>query len=398
MGATPPHASEKVGAVVPDRPGLGPRCLGARRDTRPDRASRASVLVIVLVTVLFTAAALVAFVEKAGDDLIVEAREVTARRLRQEAYSALEVTLGVLEDFRLVNGGLRSPAEGWNDPLAFAGWAPRDGCTVEIAFEDESGKLSLPHVEAATLLNLFEAWGLAQADAERLSDTLLGWMRKDHVYSQRTPDYEQGPLPYTAPLRSLRSYSELAAIDYAREVFYDDNGRPNELWQRFVAAISLLDFKQTNLNGAGGDVVTAMGSLDRSQQQQLGDYLKGTGDRAREGPGFFGSAAEATNVIGAALPPGYGTEIAALRIHITVHEGRAAFRLTTVVAPSGGATTVQAVAPAAADGKLAQSTTTAANQPKAAADTPKKLNYPFTLLEIRENAEIAAVPAPPTKA
>ena len=57
-------------------------------------------MVIVLVTLLFTTIALVAFVEKASDDLLVEAREAASRRLRQEAYSALEVTLCVLEEFR----------------------------------------------------------------------------------------------------------------------------------------------------------------------------------------------------------------------------------------------------------------------------------------------------------
>ena len=54
---------------------------------------RASVLVIVMITILFTAFALVAFIEKAGNDLLVEHREAQARRLRMEAYSALEVTL-----------------------------------------------------------------------------------------------------------------------------------------------------------------------------------------------------------------------------------------------------------------------------------------------------------------
>jgi hypothetical protein len=69
------------------------------------------------------------------------------------------------------------------------------------------------------------------------------------------------------------------------------------------------------------------------------------------------------------------------------------------VAPSGGATAVQEIA--ANSG--ADSTET---PPKEAPKTPagedsagaKKLNYPFTLLEIRENAEISAVSAAPTKA
>ena len=360
------------------------------------------MLVIVLVTILFASAALVMFIEKASDDLVVDAREAAARRLRQEAYSALDVTLAVLTDFRMVNGGLHSVAEGWNDPLGFAGWEPREGCTAEVSFEDESGKLSLPHADSATLVNLFQGWGMSQVNAEHLADVLLAWMQKDHVTSSATPpDYDQGALPYTAPLRSLRSFSELSAIDYARDVFYDDNGRPNDLWARFVGAVSLYDFKQTNINGARGDVLGALGSLDITQQKQLAEYLDGTGSRAREGPAFFESTSEAANVIGTGvLPQGYGTQISALRINITIHEGRTAFHLSVVVTSPGGASAVQAVASTNSSNPSSSTSpaATPAASPAASANSAKKLNYPFTLLEIKENAEIAVVPAPSTKA
>ena len=359
------------------------------------------MLVIVLVTLMFTTIALVAFVEKASDDLLVEAREAAGRRLRQEAYSALEVTLGVLEDFRLVNGGLRSPAEGWADPLAFANWEPSEGRTVEVSFEDESGKLSLPHVELTTLVSLFQGWGLLQADAERLADALLGWMKKEHVSSSaRLPEYDRASLPYGPPLRSLRSYSELAAIDYAREMFYDENGLPNELWHRFVQAISLYDFKETNLNGLSGNLLNDLGLIDDSQQRQFEDFRSGTGTHARTGPGFFESPADAASVLGAqAALTGYGTQISALRVILTVREGQTNFRLSVVVAPSGGATAVQEVAVST---RLTEAETPAA-QPKKPGngENPagtKKLNYPFTLLEIRENAEISPVSALTTQA
>lgn len=362
-----------------------------------------SVLVIVLVTILFATVALVAFVEKAGDDLMVEAREAAARRLRKDAYSALEVTLGVLEDFRLVNGALRSPAEGWSEPLAFAGWEPADGYEVEVTFDDESGKLSLPHAELVTLVNLFHGWGMAQTDAERLADALLGWMKKDHVPSSaRPPDYDQGPLPYLAPLRPMRSYSELQAIDYARDVFYDEKGQPTELWHRFVAAVSLFDFKETNLNGLNSTLLSDLGIIDAAQQRQFEDFRNGTGSRARQGPGFFESTADAASVLGTQTASGYGTQISALRINVTVRQGRTEFKLSVVVAPSGGAKVVQEVA-----------TNTSLTTPGDPASTPavvpsgsegenqaatKKLNYPFTLLEIKENAEISAVSPTPTKA
>lgn len=375
--------------------------------------ARGSVLVIVLVTLLFVSTALLIFMERAGDDLIVEAREATARRLRLEAYSALDVTLAVLEDFRIVNGGLRSPAEGWGDPLGFAGWAPSEGRTVEITFEDESSKLSLPQADAATLLRLFDSWELPQADAERLVDAMLGWMRKDHVpTTSRTPDYEQGPLPYVSPERSLRSYQELAAIDYAREVFFDEDGRPNELWQRFVDATSLYDFKQSNVNGGRADVLAAFGIEDPMQQRRVSDYLKGTGDRAYSGPGYFETPDEMAALVGGgAVPQNAGTMISALRINLVVREGRSEFRISTVIAPQGGA---KPVGPSTVDtegsteeqppeetaaAQPPEPDTTAANQSETrSSDQAKKLRYPFTLLEIRENDENSAVPSAPTNA
>ena len=77
------------------------------------------MLVIVMMTLLFAAMAVIAFMEKASNDLLVEQRAAQDRRLRTEAYSALETVLAVLEEFRSVDNGLRSPAEGWADPLGF---------------------------------------------------------------------------------------------------------------------------------------------------------------------------------------------------------------------------------------------------------------------------------------
>lgn len=370
------------------------------------RPTRASVLVIVLVTILFVSTALILFVERAGDDLIIDAREATARRLRVEAYSALDVTLAVLEDFRIANGGLRSPAEGWGDPLGFAGWAPANGRVAEISFEDESGKISLPQADATTLMNLFEAWEISKADAERLVDALLGWMKADHVNATAlSPDYERGPLPYRPPHRSLRSYQELAAIEHARDLFYDDKGRPNELWRRFVEATSLYDFKQTNVNGGRGDVLAAFGVGDPAQQRRVADYLRGTGDRAYSGPGYFETPDQLAALVGAgALPAGAGTEISALRVNVTIREGRSEFRVSVVIAPEGGAKAVEPAKnidptkeqPANSSTEGAAGTGTEGEGSSAAAG--KKLRYPFTLLEIRENAEISAVPPGPTNA
>lgn len=352
------------------------------------------MLVIVLVTIAFTSLALVAFIEQAGNDLLVEARAAAARRLRQEAYSTLEVTLATLQGFIQADNGLHHPAEGWGDPLGFAGWTPRAGCTAAVTLEDESAKLPLGRVDATTLVNLFEAWQLSPADAQRLADALLGWMRKDYVPASGEPtDYDQREIPYNAPGRPLRSFSELAAIDVARGVFYDDQGRLNDLGRRFAATFSLYDYPQVNLNGATPDLLAALGFTDSSQQQRLHDYLAGTGSYVAKGPQWLNSANDANAVLGSGtLPPLAGTQVRALRVNVVVREGGVEFRLTAVVAPAGGASTVRTTATAdtaGASGQQAPAASTPAVAPLAPA---ARLNYPFTLLEILENAEMSRLP------
>lgn len=379
------------------------------------RSRRASIIVVVMITLLFATFALIAFMEKAANDLLIDHRAILNKRLRMEAYSALEVTLAVLERFREVNNGLRSPAEGWNDPLEFAGYTPFEGRTVRVEFEDESGKISLPRVNPQVLVNLFKNWELPDHEAEELADALMGWMSKSHVYSTAVnPDYETREIPYETPGRPLRSFQELAAIEKVREKFYDEDGRPNDLWRRFAGAMSLLNFARPNINGALPDTMAAVAMLEPTQQGYIQDYIRGSGSYAGQGPGYFRSPGDAQQVAGASLN-GFGATISALRIHVTVLEGTSEYRLSAVIAPPGGATTVQTNATAqrqqaSADAKQAgQAKQPNPNQavpppnPNASARgaqdaNARNLRYPFTLLEIQENEDIPPSPPPPPPA
>ena len=367
---------------------------------------RSSVIVLVLVMMVFTATALTALVEKAGTDLMVEVREADSRRLRQEAFSALEVTLAVLEDFRQADNGLHSAAEGWGDPLGWAGWKPSQGRTVEVSTQDESGKIPLGRADMTTLTNLFEYWQMSPADSEKLADALLGWMQKGYVYTTAmTPDYSQATVPYAEPERALRSFGELAAIDYARDVLFDENGLPNGNYWRLVNDVSIFTFPQPDVNGANADVMASVGQYTDSQRQQIGDFLAGRGQYAQLGQQWFRSSATLASVAGLggnAAP--FGTTITALRILVTVREGSSQYRLSAVVAPQGGATINQtnatnATSAAAGASATAAKSLTSASQPSStatsaatAAAASQSINYPFTLLEMLENDEI---PQPP---
>ncbi len=392
-----------------------PRCasIGRCRGRAPAvPARRGSVLVIVLVTIVFATAALTIFMERAGTDLLIEVKAADADRLRLEAYSALETTLAVLDAFHDVGKGLHSPAEGWEDPLAFANYEPGDGRKIEITFEDESGKLSLPSATAVTMKPLFESWGMTQSNAEKLADALLGWMKKEHLPTAASAptadDYDRGELPFEPPERPLRSYGELAAIEYAREVFFDETGAPNDLHRQFVSAFSLYSFKNSNANAAVPGVFAALGADDPDSQRRLGEH------RTRQGQfsaarGYFRNSQELAGVVGGQSPLSkLDTKISALRINLLVTEGQANYRLSVLVAPPGGATIpAQGAAKKKGDKESAENPDA---KPAAAANSAnltgnnkngqaKKLNYPFAVLEIRENDAApllsAAAPAAP---
>jgi hypothetical protein len=390
------------------------------RTVTPAGRRLGSIIVLVMVTLLLTAAALVAFLDKAGTDLLVAARDAQAARMRPEAYSALEVTLAVLQDFRLADGNqLRAPTEGWSDPLGWAGWTPTDpNHTVDVSFQDESAKIPLIRVDSTTLLNLFESPGygsMAASDAQKLVDAILGWMRPNYTpVSTVQPDYPQSTLAYAAPGRAIRSFSELAAIDVVRDEFFDANGRPNALWWQFYSDFSVFNFRNVNINAANADVLAAVGQFDTNQQQDVASYLAGTSQFSTLGRKWFTNQADLQVVTG---PAGnlnaFAFTIRALRILITVHEGGATYALSAVVAPPGGATAVmttatdvqKAVAASASGptGETASNITTntgsqvstvpTAAQTSAAAQA--NIQFPFTVLEIRENDEILIPPPPP---
>jgi general secretion pathway protein K len=371
-----------------------------------------------MVTLLLTAAALVAFLDKASNDLLVEARSAEAARLRPDAYSALEVTLAVLEDFRQADNGLHHPNEGWGDPLGWAGWTPPDGATVDVAFQDESGKLPLAHTNEATMLLLFEAWQMEPNDAQKLTDELQSWMHLNYTAaSPLNPDYEQSAIPYDPPGRALRSYSELAAIDGARDFFYT-NGRPNDMYWRFYNDFSIFNFARPNVNGANGDVFAALGQFNAQQDTQIALRLSGTIASSKLVHPWFADAADLETSIAADVgnPRSFAYTVSALRIVITVHDHAAQYRLSVVVAPAtGGARTVQATATdvkaneqtsasgepvgtISVNSKAQTSTAATQAQQNAAQATAVNLKFPFTLLEILENDAIPNAPAPPAAA
>lgn len=353
------------------------------------RSRRGSVIVVVLVTLIFAALLLTRIIESGSPDLLIAMRQADRERLRADAYGALETTLAVLMDFRVVDGGLYSPAQGWADPLDYAGYVPREGVTVAVAFEDESAKLSLPALTPDGLELLLVQLGLQDAEAARVADAMFVWMHQGHAAvdsSAGASAYERGDPPATPPLRPLRSFGELASILVARDHFFDADGRPTPLFDAFQRAVSLYRFNGTNVNSAGEAALRASGWDDR-QSQTLRQHLD-VPTRTGSNRPYLRSVQEARQVAGNPAMQNLGVQVQVLRIHVTARQGAAQLTLSALVTWPGVASL-----PGAAPGNPQRPNRPNGGQagvPAAGESSANSLRYPYTVLEVIETT----LPAP----
>jgi hypothetical protein len=347
------------------------------------------VVVLVLVTLLLAAFLLTAFIRRSGTELLADARAAQQKDLRAEAYSVLETTLAVLADYRTAEGLLRSPAETWGDPLTDTGYVPSEAREVEVVFEDESAKLSLPNAAPEELQAAMEFGGVERNEAERLAGALHAWIReapKEAALDLDAPDYSRAEPAYKPARRALRSWRELAAVELDRHVFFDEAGRPTAALEAFAREVSLYPFAKTNLNSARAGTLAALG-LGAGEVQSLENYRERPKPKGETG--VFRSLTEASTVLGAAVAgEKFGVGIEVLRIQITVRQGAIAYRLACVIATTASArqSTARRDQPGPTAGATGATTSPGPER--------KVLNLPFAVLEIKEGAEAPAEPPP----
>lgn len=339
------------------------------------RRSRGSVIIFVLGIILLAAFLITRLMDRAAVDLAAENKAARRAGLRQEAVSAIEAGLAVLADHAAVDNGLHDPRDGWGRPLELIDYQPSEGFIAEVTVEDETGKLSLPLATADKLAAYLDAIGCPATATDPLVDAVLSWTRPDHIPLEGEGlEFDVATLPYVAPQRALRSFEELRAIPAARALFFDEQGRWNELGLRFKAGASLFSFNATNVNTAGAETLLAHG-LDLARIGAIE-----TARQAGLQPGAaYRTPAELSGAWGSnGTPPGLGTEAICFHLVVQVRQGGRGYRLDAWVGRPGS------VAPSA----VARRQPSASAQPEAASvrnNPRKRLDYPFQILELREN-------------
>ena len=109
--------------------------------------------------------------------------------LRMHAYSALDVAVGVLNEFMMFEKTLYAPSQGWGDPLAYSEIEPIDpSIKWSISLVDESGKIPISKVSEKDLVSLFATM---RAEGDSLVDDDDGQAFYDAMVDWQDPDDEE---------------------------------------------------------------------------------------------------------------------------------------------------------------------------------------------------------------
>lgn len=360
------------------------------------RSRRGSVLALVLALIVLLSFITIAFIEDAKDKIIYDALFHQHEDLRAEGYSALDITLGVLNVFQEMDGDLWGPEQGWRDPLQYADFEPLPNTRIEVDFRDESGRFGLAEADFNLLLLVFEELGFDRPAQEELADHLLDWMDDDdlsRLNGMDAEDYRDLDPPYLPTNGPLRSWDELALIPAFKEHFWDEDGIPLPALESFKSAFSLYNDGPVNINAAPPLVVNVLDEMGVIDSRNLEDYRSGpdrelgTEDdrpiRSAEDGGIFLNAEEAGKA---------GTTSSLLEVTITAHRGESVFLLRALVSWRGAQTNANA-------GEAAVEETTEAARTDGEQDADRRargsaqtatgdaaaLGYPFEILWIAEN-------------
>jgi type II secretory pathway component PulK len=357
-------ASPTGSAGAPPASSLAPR---RGLESPPYTQQRGSVILFVLGLILLTALLLTQFIDRAHTELLTEARRSQLAPLREEAYSALQVSFASLADFAALDQGLNSPAQGWGEPLAHADYTPPLGFAVTAEIIDDTGRLSLVNRDPAALQALLRELGVSATDADAFIEAYLAWTESEAIARSLSGMIDAGddtPV-LTAPQAALRSYEELRFIPAIRDVLCDEQGDWNETGRAFLANVTLHPVNVINLNSASPELLSALGYDPATVAAQREAALGPT-------PNVFYSTADLSAAAGAPVVS-VGTDATLLRIRITTAYGARRFSLDVVVESGRGGNQSRPEDPDAA-------------QTEPRPWTRNSIDSGFRILEIRENS------------
>lgn len=275
------------------------------------------------------------FLDTATRQMRMRAVEMGRTDLRMTAYSALEVTLAVMAEFNEIDEGLNRPSQGWGDPIGYAGLTWPDGVTVKVTIEDETGRIPLNPMPEADIRALLYYLDIDYSDADIMVDSLADWTDENDMHRLNGAEedyYDREDPPYRPPNGPLTSFENLSKIRGFKEQFFDEDGNPNELYYRFISAVSLHNTNKVNINTAPMDVLAAYAGESSFDENYFDDYMSGQDRIGGNMDDAIIRSSEDLHMAGySGKSDALGFSVAIARVRVEVSAGEKRFSLTALV-------------------------------------------------------------------
>jgi hypothetical protein len=366
----------------------------ARKPTRDCRRKAGSVLIFVLALVVLLSVLGMRLMEETIREMQHMSQFHRRDDLRIHAYSALEIAVGTLAEWKEVQQKLYASAQAWATPIDYAEISPPDGIDWDVHIEVENGKIPLaqlrkdPNLLASFFESMFDEENNAVGYDESLkyADAFLDWEDADEnhrVGGAESPDYyEDLEPPYFAPNRPLTSFEEFRVIkgfgpdlEDSEEggLFFDANGNQNANFQNFKNSVSLSTSQELNVNESSEFLRNFLSGDNDFGSDELNDFLTGEGNfGGDEGERrYFQNTSDHRLESLKARGVAFGVESKAFRIKVTISRGKGTFVLWALLEDSGGSPT--------------QSSTSLSTQAVEAKKRFDALKYPYRIIALREN-------------
>ncbi len=355
---------------------------------------RGAILVFVLALIVFISVLCMRLMKETVQELRHVSQHHRRDDLRVNAYSALDLAAGVLNEFKSIEGALYDPTQGWGDPLSWAEVSPLDPMiTWDIKIVDESAKINPRNASKKDLIAMFALMHNKtgsrpdQDDGEPYYDAWMDWEDADDDEREEGAEddyYEKFDPPYFTPGKKVQSFEEFRMIkgfsydenlgEYSG-LFFSENGNETVNMKNFRSAFSFFNEGPVNINGASSFLKRFLcGDNDSLHEEILAGPRFGTG-----GEPYFTNLSD-PNISQLQAIRGIKITCAAtlFRVNITVSRGKARFRLQAIISSD---TTAAKSSSSKKSDNIQQKL-----RPRAAQNV--SLNYPFRILSIRENENL----------
>ncbi|MDA7757088.1 general secretion pathway protein GspK [Opitutales bacterium] len=363
---------------------------------------RGSILVFVLALIVLLSVLSLRLMKETAQELRHVSQFHKRDDLRTYAYSALDLTVGVLNEFRMILGKLDDRGLGWGDPLEYAGISPSDiaatgeeeslnsPITWSVRLLDESGKIPFHEIKEKDLVSLFafmKAGGdsiVNDDDGEPLVDALADWQDKDDEERDEGAEddyYEDLDPPYWTPGRKLENFDEFRMIKgFAYDpddsensgIFFDEIGNETGDLVNFKDSFSFFNEGGFNPDGASVFLLKFLAGDDEGAFEDLNESRNSSSQSDKKR--YYDMIGELANKRGLKID----RSAKVFRLEINVNRGKSNFQLHAILLNEMSSGNRKPIRPKTGQKNL-QKPRSARNQ---------KIQYPFRILALRENENL----------